>query len=89
VYGTIIVASKLSTTSMGWRDRAACLGTYNPQFFHQHSYLMLQAKAVCRDCTVVDECLQYALSHTEQEGVWGGMTPRERQRFRRKENTDN
>lgn len=36
------------------------------------------AKEVCRTCTVREECLDYALSHDEKEGIWGGQTPAER-----------
>jgi WhiB family redox-sensing transcriptional regulator len=37
-----------------------------------------QAKAVCADCIVQDECLAYALRNRERIGVWGGLTEVER-----------
>ena len=37
-----------------------------------------QAKAVCADCVVKDECLAYALRNRERMGVWGGLTEVER-----------
>ena len=36
------------------------------------------AKAVCRHCPVIAECLADALDNRTQFGVWGGMTERER-----------
>ena len=32
------------------------------------------------ECDVRDECLTYALDNNEQEGIWGGMTLKERRR---------
>jgi WhiB family redox-sensing transcriptional regulator len=36
------------------------------------------AKAICRRCPVVAQCLQFALETGEPYGVWGGKTPEER-----------
>ena len=35
--------------------------------------------AICRSCPIRRPCLAYALWHVE-DGVWGGLTPRERER---------
>lgn len=40
------------------------------------------AQRVCAKCPVRDLCLEFALVNEEQHGVWGGMTPKERQRLR-------
>lgn len=32
------------------------------------------AKIVCRGCPVKKDCREYALSHREQWGIWGGLT---------------
>ena len=40
------------------------------------------AKRVCSACSVISSCLEYALQRSD-DGVWGGTTPRERQRMRR------
>ena len=45
-----------------------------------------RAKRICRDCPVVSECLEYALSNNLNEtddGIWGGMTPGERRELKR------
>lgn len=41
-----------------------------------------RAKEICQTCPVQDECLQYALEHRIEHGVWGGTSARERRRMR-------
>lgn len=36
------------------------------------------AKAICRRCPVAAECLSTALDRREPEGVWGGLSAKER-----------
>ena len=40
------------------------------------------AKERCLECPVIDQCLEYALPLTELEGVWGGLSERERTKLR-------
>jgi len=42
------------------------------------------AKMVCADCVVKEICLQQAMFSNETIGVWGGMTPKERDNYKRK-----
>jgi hypothetical protein len=44
-----------------------------------------QAKAICGACHVRQECLEFALSHDQVYGIWGGTTPEDRQRHRRRQ----
>jgi WhiB family redox-sensing transcriptional regulator len=37
-----------------------------------------RAKAVCKSCPVRRECLQFALATRQSDGIWGGMSERER-----------
>lgn len=37
-----------------------------------------QAKAICMECPVRAECLEWAKDNDEREGIWGGLTPQER-----------
>ena len=41
-----------------------------------------EAKDTCRRCPVQAACLEYALPLTELEGVWGGLSERERTKLR-------
>lgn len=36
------------------------------------------AKAMCSECPVVQDCLEYALGNNERYGIWGGKSTRER-----------
>lgn len=43
-----------------------------------------RAKAICADCTVREQCLQYSLEREEPFGVWGGLSEDERFRLLKK-----
>jgi WhiB family redox-sensing transcriptional regulator len=36
------------------------------------------AIAICRQCPVQSDCLEFAIEHGEFGGIWGGMTPHQR-----------
>lgn len=68
-----------------WRDQAACQGTNTDLFFpegrinaHHKTAIEDAAKAVCHRCPVRRQCLEWALDTGEENGVWGGMTEKER-----------
>ena len=74
---------------MDWRHRAACrdedpelffpIGTTGPSLLQVD-----EAKAVCRRCDAVDECLTWALDSDQDAGVWGGLSEDERRAVRRR-----
>lgn len=37
-----------------------------------------EAKAICQTCPVRAECLAVALEEDHRDGIWGGLTERER-----------
>jgi WhiB family redox-sensing transcriptional regulator len=41
------------------------------------------ARAVCELCPVADACLEFALQNQIEDGMWGGLTPDEREQVRR------
>jgi len=42
-----------------------------------------QTKQLCKQhCFVVNECLNYALKHREDQGIWGGTSSIERRQLR-------
>jgi WhiB family transcriptional regulator, redox-sensing transcriptional regulator len=43
-----------------------------------------EALALCATCPVRAQCLEYALRNKESHGIWGGTTPEERRRIRRR-----
>jgi hypothetical protein len=43
------------------------------------------AKNLCNTlCEIRLQCLEYAMKHNETHGIWGGLSPKERQAFRSK-----
>lgn len=71
-----------------WTEHALCRGADPDLFFPtRHSDSDSEgaaAKAVCAECPVAVDCLEYALANNEKYGIWGGMTVRERASFLRK-----
>ncbi|CAN5601145.1 hypothetical protein BH24ACT5_BH24ACT5_17330 [soil metagenome] len=65
-----------------WTTDAACRGMPADLFFPQQGQPSDQAKAVCAGCPVRTECLNYALTHYELFGIWGGTSQKQRRRLR-------
>jgi WhiB family redox-sensing transcriptional regulator len=73
---------------MDWRHIAACreedpelffpIGTTGPAVLQ-----IEEAKAVCHSCSVIDECLTWALESGQEAGVWGGPSEDERRALKR------
>ena len=69
-----------------WREFARCRGV-DPETFYPVSDdddAADEAKSICALCPVREACLEYALSTREKNGVWGGLTERERRRVLRR-----
>jgi len=68
---------------MGWRQKAACLNE-DPELFFPIGTTgaaldqIQRAKAICRKCPVITQCLKWALDTAQESGVWGGMSEEER-----------
>jgi WhiB family redox-sensing transcriptional regulator len=39
------------------------------------------ARRICATCPVKEQCLEHALAHRIDHGVWGGASERERRRI--------
>lgn len=71
-----------------WMDLAACKDM-DPAIFFPHPHQSIQpAKKVCNQCPVRIQCLNFALNHQINYGVWGGISERERVRIRRRRARD-
>jgi WhiB family redox-sensing transcriptional regulator len=66
-----------------WRALASCAQIDPDLFFAVGAREHKQAKKICRACPVRRECLAYAMDEPVDHGIWGGMTERERRRYRR------
>ncbi|MFE6903825.1 WhiB family transcriptional regulator [Streptomyces sp. NPDC057717] len=77
------------TRGTDWRHLAQCR-EYDPELFFPRGatdYAAVQAedaKAVCRTCPVMQRCRQWALKEHIADGVWGGLTPKERDALKRR-----
>ena len=65
-----------------WQRRAACQGMGAGTFVMAKGQTGDPARATCLSCPVRPECLEYALTHPEVDGVWGGTSRQERRRIR-------
>ena len=74
--------------NLDWRLRSACTDVDTNLFFPvgltgdaiDQTNL---AKAICRECPVQTQCLEFALRTMQDYGVWGGRTEDERRAIRR------
>ena len=72
-----------------WMHDAACRDRDPEDWFpseggHLLTQANMKAKAVCADCPVRIACLRYALDEDISHGIFGGMTPAERVRWRKR-----
>jgi len=67
---------------LSWLDQARCLEVDATLHFPEKGGSTREAKLICRGCEVREQCLEYALEHSEA-GVWGGMSERERRKLKR------
>ena len=66
-----------------WQQEALCAYVDPDVFFPEKGGSSREAKRICAQCAVRDECLEYALANDERFGIWGGMSERERRRLKK------
>ena len=65
-----------------WQDKAECLNVDSAIFLSGVTSRDNQAKEVCESCSVIDDCLAFAIANDDFEPhVYGGMTGAERRSF--------
>jgi len=70
----------IALNTQSWRLQARCRGVDPDIFFPVSDEDAADAKVICSYCPVREACLEWALSTREKNGVWGGLTERERRR---------
>lgn len=79
------------TNSTAWRAQAACSAPdVDPEVMFPESMTpsrTAEGRKICRGCPVTSTCLDYALEADERQGIWGGLTPKERRRFHTSDET--
>jgi WhiB family redox-sensing transcriptional regulator len=69
---------------VNWRDQGLC-GKVNPAVFFPPTYSaanVATAREWCASCPVRQQCATFAIRNGDQFGVFGGMTPAEREAAR-------
>lgn len=80
----LMAAVEAPDDTYAWRDDALCPQTDPEAFFPEKGGSTREAKRVCWGCAVRAECLDYALTHDERHGIWGGLSERERRKKKRR-----
>jgi WhiB family redox-sensing transcriptional regulator len=68
---------------VSWQHKALCSQTDPEAFFPEKGGSTKDAKQVCAQCEVRAQCLKWAIDHEERFGIWGGLSERERRRYKR------
>lgn len=72
----------MEVKSEDWKKRSACKGMDASIFYKEEKDAdYSEARAVCARCPVQVDCLMAGMG--EQHGIWGGLSVRERRRYRR------
>lgn len=66
-----------------WAADAKCLQADPETFFPEKGGSTREAKRICVECGVREQCLDYALENDERFGIWGGLSERERRKLKR------
>lgn len=66
-----------------WMAQGSCRDEPPARFFPSDGAGVEAARSVCAGCPVRSPCLEYALRHRIDHGVWGGTSERERRRILR------
>ena len=64
-----------------WMGLGLCRNESPSRFFPSDGVGVEVARRICAECPVKAPCLEYALEHSIDHGVWGGCSERERRRI--------
>ena len=67
-----------------WMAEGRCRSISPSVFFPSDGVGVEVARQICQGCPVRAPCLEYALLHRIDHGVWGGASERERRRIARR-----
>jgi WhiB family redox-sensing transcriptional regulator len=85
--GPLLTSLTSETMTQDWRLKALCAEVAPELFFPRGDGFgamdVVEAKKVCRQCPVRDECLKDALESGADHGVWGGHSQLELRAIRK------
>ena len=76
------------TKTTEWMERGNCRNFPPATFFPSDGAGVERARAICTNCPVISECLEYALAEHIDHGVWGGCSERERRRIAKRRRSE-
>lgn len=65
-----------------WMKDALCAQVDPDLWFPEKGGNTRDAQKICSQCDVQQQCLDYALQHDEQYGIWGGTPPKKRSKIK-------
>ena len=74
-------AGLVAALTPAWKAQAACTPDDAELFWPERGEDADTAKRICSGCPVRRDCLTYALRSNERDGIWGGMSGRERRKL--------
>ena len=70
--------------SASWMQKGKCRGLQTDIFYSEQGRRSINtAKAICSECPIRQQCLDYAMRNQELYGIWGGHTEIERKKLRK------
>lgn len=75
------IVAELLPVDSNWQDSALCPQTDPDAFFPKKGGSAKAAKKICAHCPVSLQCRTFAVENDIHEGIWGGMTLRERRQW--------
>lgn len=79
-----------SAATTDWRHNGACASHPNPNLWHPtgkpgaRSLQAEEAKTICRQCPVIEQCAAWALATRQNHGIYGGFDGNERRAILRR-----
>jgi WhiB family redox-sensing transcriptional regulator len=78
---TAVADRPFDDSPTAWMADGNCRNYAPAVFFPSDGVGVDRARAICKGCPVAGTCLEYALEHRIEHGVWGGCSERERRRI--------
>ena len=75
--GYQIPVCQVDSKTTSWMAQGSCNGIPTNVFYDETIEGVRFAKSICETCPVQKKCLDYAVSHAVEEGVWGGKSGNE------------
>ncbi len=77
----LLAIRKRQRADAPWQADALCIEYPDVDWFAERGEKAEAAKAVCGRCLVQLECRDYAVVNDIREGIWGGLSDRERRQL--------